>query len=196
MDREGGATDLSRVVMDNYGSAFQATRLLIETGHRRIALVNGPERVSTARERLRGYLDALDRAGIAVDERYIRLGPFTVEHGRQGTLDLLSLPQRPDAVFSSSVILTAGVIWSLRARRLRWPEDIAVVGFGDAVWASLVTPALTVVEQPARELGETAARLLLASNGDSGRGQRLVLESHLILRESHRRLVLEVAASG
>jgi len=196
MDREGGSTDLNRVVMDNYGSAFQATRLLIESGHRRIALVNGLQKVSTARERLRGYRDALDRAGLAVDERYVRLGPFTVEHGRQGTLDLLSLPQRPDAIFSSSGILTTGVIWSLRARRLRWPEDIAVVGYGDVVWASLVTPTLTVVEQPAAELGETAARLLMASNGDSGQGQRLVLESHLILRESHRRLVLEGISSA
>src|SRR5215472_4035650 len=170
MDREGGSTDLNRVVMDNYGSAFQATRLLIESGHRRIALVNGLQKVSTARERLRGYRDALDWAGLAVDERYVRLGPFSVEHGRQATLDLLSLPQRP--------------------------EDIAVVGYGDVVWASLVTPTLTVVEQPAAELGETAARLLMASNGDSGRGQRLVLESHLILRESHRRLVLEGISSA
>lgn len=188
MDRDGGATGLSRVVMDNYGSAFQATRLLIESGHRRIALVNGQQKVSTARERLRGYRDALSGAGLPVDERYVRLGPFTVEHGRQSTLDLLSLPDRPDAIFSSSVILTAGVLWSLRARRLRWPEDIAVVGFGDAVWASLVSPTLTVVEQPARELGEVAARLLMASNGDAGQVQHLVLESHLILRESHRRL--------
>jgi LacI family transcriptional regulator len=116
MDREGEATSLSRVVMDNYGSAFQATRLLIESGHRRIALVNGLQKVSTARERLRGYRDALERAGLSVDERYVRLGPFAVEHGRQSTLDLLALPQRPDAIFSSSVILTAGVLWSLRQR--------------------------------------------------------------------------------
>jgi LacI family transcriptional regulator len=196
MDREGGATSLNRVVMDNYGSAFQATRLLIESGHRRIALINGLQKVSTARERLRGYRDALNRAGIAVDERYVRLGPFVVEHGRQSTLDLLALPQRPDAIFSSSVILTAGVLWSLRARQLRWPEDIAVVGFGDAVWASLVSPTLTVIEQPVWELGETAARLLMASNGDSSRSQRLMLESHLILRESHRRLVVEGVVHG
>jgi LacI family transcriptional regulator len=188
MDRDGGGTELSRVVMDNYGSAFQATRLLIESGHRRIALVNGPERISTARERLSGYRDALEQAGLKVDERYMRLGPFTFEQGRQSTLDLLSLAKRPDAIFSSSVILTTGVLWSLRARRLRWPEDIAVVGFGDAAWASLVTPTLTVVEQPARQLGEVAARLLLSSNSDGSAGQQLVLESHLILRESHRRL--------
>lgn len=188
MDRDGGATDLNRVVMDNYGSAFQATRLLIESGHRRIALVNGVERISTARERLRGYRAALAKAGLAFDEKYVRLGPFTFEHGRQSTLDLLSVTPRPDAIFSSSVILTTGVLWSLRARRVRWPEEIAVVGFGDAAWASLVTPSLTVVEQPARQLGEVAARLLLSAHNGAAQGQQLVLESHLVLRESHRRL--------
>ncbi len=188
MDRDGGDTRLSRVVMDNYGSALRATRLLIESGHRRLALVNGPERISTARERLRGYREALHEAGIKLDERYVRLGPFTAEHGRQSTLDLLSLPKRPDAIFSSSVILTSGVLWALRARRLRWPEDIAIVGFGDAAWAELVTPTLTVVEQPAWQLGEVAARLLLSSSGETTEGQQLVLESQLILRESHRRL--------
>ena len=187
MDRDGGDTQLNRVVMDNHGSAFQATRLLIESGHRRIALVNGLQRISTARERLKGYRAALEQAGLGFDEKYVRLGPFSFDFGRQSTLDLLSLSPRPDAIFSSSVILTTGVLWSLRARRVHWPHDIAIVGFGDAVWASLVTPTLTVVEQPARELGEVAARLLLSSNEGSTQGQQLVLESHLVLRESHRR---------
>ncbi|HAC46804.1 MAG TPA: hypothetical protein DCF65_12165 [Chloroflexi bacterium] len=189
MDRDGGSTELNRVVMDNHGSAFQATRLLIESGHHRIALVNGPQSISTARERLRGYRDALEQAGLVFSEKYVRLGPFTFEHGRQSTLDLLSLTPRPDAIFSSSVILTTGVLWSLRARRVRWPEDIAVVGFGDAAWASLVTPTLTVVEQPARQLGEVAAQLLMSASDGTAQGQQLVLESHLVLRESHRRLV-------
>jgi len=188
MDRDGGDTQLNRVVMDNHGSAFQATRLLIESGHRRIALVSGLQRISTARERLKGYRAALEQAGLGFDEKYVRLGPFSFDYGRQSTLDLLSLSPRPDAIFSSSVILTTGVLWSLRARRVRWPQDIAVVGFGDAAWASLVTPTLTVVEQPARQLGEVAARLLLSSNEGSNQGQQLVLESHLVLRESHRRL--------
>lgn len=194
MDRDGGATNLNRVVMDNYGSAFQATRLLIESGHRRIALVNGLQRISTARERLRGYRAALEQAGLVFDEKYVRLGPFSFDYGRQSTLDLLSLAPRPDAIFSSSVILTTGVLWSLRARRVRWPQDVAVVGFGDAAWASLVTPTLTVVEQPARQLGEVAARLLLSSNDGSSQGQQLVLESHLVLRESHRRLTRQAAS--
>jgi LacI family transcriptional regulator len=189
MDREGGSTDLSRVVMDNYRSAAQATRLLVESGHRRIALVNGPGQVSTAAERLRGYRDALTQAGLSVPPEYVRSGAFTHEHGRTATLDLLSLPTRPDAVFSSSVILTSGVLFALRERRLRWPDDIAIVGFGDAAWVPVVTPPLTVVEQPARQLGEVAARLLLADGGRGRMGQRVVLDAQLILRESHWRSI-------
>jgi LacI family transcriptional regulator len=185
MDREGGSTGLSRVVMDNYRSALQATRLLIESGHRRIALVNGPAHVSTAAERLRGYAEALALAGLPVLDEHVRPGPFSHEHGRQATLDLLSLPERPDAVFTSSVILTSGVLYALRERRLRWPDDIAIVGFGDAAWVPVVTPPLTVVEQPARQLGEVAARLLLAGGGRERVGQRVVLDAQLILRESH-----------
>jgi LacI family transcriptional regulator len=186
MDREGGSTGLDRVVMDNYRSAFQATRLLIDSGHRRVALVNGPLRVSTAADRLRGYHDALAFAGLPAVEGHVRSGPFAHEHGRQATLDLLALPQPPDAIFSSSVILTSGVLTALRERRLRWPDDIAVVGFGDAAWVPVVTPPLTVIQQPARQLGEVAARLLLAATGRRDVvGQRVVLDAQLILRESH-----------
>lgn len=186
MDREGGSSTLDRVVMDNYRCAFRATRLLIESGHRRIALVNGPREVGTAAERLRGYTDALAFAGLPVAEDHVRPGPFTHEHGRQATLDLLALPVPPDAVFSSSVILTSGVLHALRERGLRWPDDIAIVGFGDAAWVPVVTPPLTVIEQPALQLGEVAARLLLAAGGRRERvGQRVVLDAQLILRESH-----------
>jgi LacI family transcriptional regulator len=185
MDRDGGATAINRVVMDNYRSAFQAVRLLIESGHRRVAIVNGPAQVSTAAERLRGYRDALAFAGLPVADDLVRGGPFTFEHGRRATLDLLALAERPHAIFSSSVILTAGVAAALRARRLRWPDDIGLVGFGDDAWAELVTPPLTVIEQPARQLGATAARLLLAARARAADVQEVVLESRVVLRESH-----------
>lgn len=186
MDRDGGSTTLSRVVMDNHRSAFQATRLLIESGHRRIALVNGPASVGTARKRLGGYRDALAFASIEPDAALERGVPFTPEQGRLATLDLLSRTERPDAIFSSSVILTSGVLRALQERRLRWPDDIAVVGYGDADWAALVSPPLTVIQQPARQLGEVAGQLLLAGQG--GGSQHVVLESHLVLRESHWRV--------
>lgn len=189
MDREGGSDRLSRVTMNNQGAAFRAVRLLLESGHRRIALVNGPERVSTARERLRGYLDALAAAELSPRPEYIRLGPFAFDAGVEATRALLALPEPPEAIFSSSVILTSGVLWALSERQLTWPRDVAVVGYGDAVWASLLSPSLTVVEQPAQQLGETAVRLLLAGLRDQGSGaQRVVLDSRLVLRESHWRV--------
>jgi LacI family transcriptional regulator len=199
MDRDGGSTTLSRVVMDNHRSAFQATRLLIESGHRRVALVNGPASVGTARERLRGYRDALGFVGIEPDGALMRGVPFTHERGRLATLDLLSQVERPDAIFSSSAILTSGVLRALQERGLRWPDDIAVVGYGDADWAALVAPPLTVIQQPAQQLGEVAGQLLLAGHR-GGAGQHVVLESHLVLRDSHWRMpgpgVRPLAAAG
>ena len=122
----------------------------------------------------------------------------TFDHGLQATRTLLGLAEPPSAIFSSSVPLTSGVLWGLRERRLRVPEDIALVGFGDPVWASLVTPPLTVIEQPTTRLGEAAARLLLAMIGkeQSATGQRVVLETRLVLRESHWRVGRPVAAGA
>jgi DNA-binding LacI/PurR family transcriptional regulator len=187
MDREAGSPTLNRVTMNNYDSAFKAVRLLVDSGHRRIALLNGPERVDTARERLRGYNEALRFAGLPADPRYVRMGPFRLDRGEHATRELLALDTPPTAIFSSSVLLTAGALTALRERHLRWPEDVAIVGFGDAIWAPMMTPPLTVVEQPAERLGSTAAQLLISTlkNGAPRTGQRVVLESPIILRDSH-----------
>lgn len=200
MDREGGSASLNRVTINNYASAFQGVRLLWESGHTRIALVNGPDEIDTYRERLRGYTDALGFAGLAYDPALVQLGPQTLDHGLQATRTLLGLAEPPSAIFSSSAVLTSGVLWGLRERRLRVPDDIALVGFGDPIWASLVTPPLTVIEQPTARLGEAAARLLLATIGSeqSATGQRVVIDTRLVLRESHwrvaRPVTVEIAA--
>ncbi len=198
MDREGGSPTLNRVTLNNYASAFQGVRLLWESGHTRIALVNGPDEIDTYRERLRGYTDALIFAGLAHDPALVQRGPQTFEHGLQATRMFLGLAEPPSAIFSSSAVLTSGVLSGLRERRLRVPDDIALVGFGDPVWASLVTPPLTVIEQPTVRLGEAAARLLLATIGkeQSATGQRVVLETRLVLRESHWRVARPVIAAA
>jgi LacI family transcriptional regulator len=187
MDREAGSTSLNRVTMNNYESAFKAVRLLVDSGHRLIALLNGPERVDTARDRLRGYADALRFADLPVLPQYVRSVPFRLERGQQATRELLALDTPPTAIFSSSVLLTAGALTALRERGLRWPDDVAIVGFGDAIWAPMMTPPLTVIEQPAERLGAAAAHLLLSTLREGGprTGQRVVLESPVILRDSH-----------
>jgi LacI family transcriptional regulator len=187
MDRGTAGTSLNAVTMNNYGSAVKATRLLIDSGHRRIALLNGPERVDTARDRRRGYVAALQAAGLPVSTQYIRDVEFGRERGAAATRELLSLDTPPQAIFSSSLILTAGMLSAIRERGLRWPDDVAVVGFGDAIWAEMMTPPLTVVEQPAERLGTTAAELLLSTVKEGGprTGQRIELESQIVLRDSH-----------
>jgi DNA-binding LacI/PurR family transcriptional regulator len=181
-DAEGNRLD--RVALDNHGSAYRATRLLIENGHRRIAFVGGPELVSSAQQRLAGYRDALASARL-LEFANIRSGPYTQEAGRAAALDLLSEIHLPEAIFSGGVLLTLGVLQALRERHMRLTEDIALVGYGDTRWASLVVPPLTVIEQPVEQLGEMAVKLLLS--GRSGRAvwQRVLLESRLVVRESH-----------
>lgn len=187
MDWDGENSTLNRISLDNYHSALQATRLLIESGHRRIALVGGPTSASSARARQRGYRDALAAAGIAELEE-VRSGPFTHQQGRSAMLDLLSLPSPPDAIFSGSVLLTLGVLQALQERRLRWPDDLGLVGYGDARWASVVLPPLTVIEQPVDQVGEVAVRLLMASMDRRAAVQHVVLDSRLVLRDSHWRV--------
>ena len=183
IDRDGEAPDLSSVVLDNASSARRATRLLAAGGCRRIAILNGPQRISTARDRLAGYLQGLADAALPVEPIYQRTVEFNAEEARRSADALLRLPKRPDGVFSASAILTSGLLQSMREHGLRAGTDVAVVGYGDAPWAALVEPAVTVIEQPTRRLGETAVRLLLAD--PSAPPQRVVLESQLILRDSH-----------
>jgi len=185
VDRDGQAPDLPSVRMDNTESANRATRVLISGGYQSVALINGPLRVSTARDRLEGYASALRAAGLPVREEYIRSCEFTFEAGCEAMDDLLRESPPPASVFSSSAILTSGALHALRQQGLRWPDDVAVVGFGDAVWSSLVDPPLTVVEQPKADLGERSVDLLLARVRGSTAVEHLTLASNLVLRESH-----------
>lgn len=184
-DRVGGAIDLPSVVMDNFESAQRATMILVESGFERIALVNGPQRIATARERTRGYLAALEAAGLQASDDRIWLGEFTMHDGRRAVDWLLQGPERPDAIFSSSAMITPGVLAGLREHGVSWPHDMAVVGFGDGVFAQLVEPAVTVIEQPTQAMGETVARLLLTRPAANQPPAHVVLESMLVLRDSH-----------
>lgn len=183
MDRDGPSEGFARVVMANYRNSVRAVRVLADAGHRRIALVNGPRSIFTAEERRRGYVDGLRQAGLPFRSEFLRLGEFTREQGRRATTALLSLREPPEAIFSASAILTEGVLQALRQQGLRWPDDVAIIGYGDPPWASFVSPPLTVIDQPTGEIGATAARLLL--DGGARQKRRLVLDSHVLVRESH-----------
>ena len=187
IDRDGAAPSISSVVMDNVGSAHRRTRVLIESGHNRIAIINGPVSVNTARDRLTGFRRAMEEAGVPFETTMYALQTSALKADAAPRRILLTLNVPPRAIFSASTLLTSGLFLLIKEHGLAWPGDVAVVGFGDAVWASLVRPAITVVEQPAAELGRTAALLLLgrARKRDPRTSQHIVLDSQLVVRDSH-----------
>ncbi len=176
---------IDMVGVDNAEGARTAVAHLITLGHRRIALINGPLSLNTARERQEGYRQAFRDAGLEVPEDLVRYGDFRQSGGYHAMQALLAATPPPTAVFSASNLMTLGVLQAIHERGLEIPADIAVLGFDDMPWATSLRPPLTAVAQPAQDVGRTAARLLLEriQNGRLPR-RRAVLPTRLIVRSS------------
>jgi DNA-binding LacI/PurR family transcriptional regulator len=176
-------TDL--VEVDNYEGALQAVNLLLDKGHKSIGLIEGRTHVSTSRERRRGYLDALKARDIAVRKELMRSGDFKQESGRVLTNELLDLRKPPTALFVCNNLMTVGALATLHQRGMRVPQDVAVVGFDDLPWAEALDPPLTVVRQPAYEVGRQAMELLLKRIMEPTRSPVVVrLLPELVIRRS------------
>ncbi|HTH58692.1 MAG TPA: LacI family DNA-binding transcriptional regulator [Paraburkholderia sp.] len=160
------------VGIDNYRAAGDAVRHLIARGRRRIALINSDEQYLYARQRRDGYCDALAQAGVdARDAWRVNVHCLDYDAGARAGAALMqpasgAAADAPDAIFAVSDTLAIGVINGLRSVGRRVPEDVAVVGFDDLALSAQVYPPLTTIAQPMRELGETAARLLLQRLAD------------------------------
>jgi LacI family transcriptional regulator len=171
------------VMTDDERGAFDATTLLIEGGRTTVALIRGAE--GTGQPRTEGYERALEGAAFPVDPRYMRPGDWTRQGGARAMEVLLSLDPVPTAVFCENDLMAIGAMDVVRARGLRIPDDLAIVGFDDIEAAALVTPGLTTVLNPAYETGEVVARLLLdRMRGYDGPGRTEILSCRLISRES------------
>jgi LacI family repressor for deo operon, udp, cdd, tsx, nupC, and nupG len=173
------------VEIDNQAGGREATRHLIGLGHRRIAMVAGPDRVLCCRARLDGYRAAMDAAGLPVDADLIVHTELDQAAGRAAALNLLRRPDRPTAIFTGNDLQALGVYQAARTLGLRIPADLSVVGFDDLPVAALIDPPLTTVHQPLTEMAAAATELALAL----GRGEQtsqlgLELATTLIVRES------------
>jgi DNA-binding LacI/PurR family transcriptional regulator/AcrR family transcriptional regulator len=170
---------------DDEGGAAEAARYLLARGYRRIGFVCGPEAEGPAAERVSGYRAALAEAGAPVDPRLVVHTHFSRAGGREGAAALLDLPEPPDAVLCANDIMAIGALETAALRGLRVPDDLAVMGFDDIEAAGLISPGLTTMANPAREIGQACARLLLDRLSGQAAGYReVVIPARLVRRQS------------
>jgi LacI family transcriptional regulator len=176
---------ISGVSSANTSGADQAMRHLLELGHRRIAAITGPQSGFATEERRRGYHAALAAEGIMPEPALEVESNFQIEGGVTAGGQLLDLPDRPTAIFAFNDNLAIGLMQAARARGLRVPEDVSVVGFDDTELASILTPALTTVRQPLAEMGRMAVSLLTrALDNQHFEALHVELATRLIVRGS------------
>lgn len=185
VDRQFDGLDGYFVGARNKNGAYIGVKHLIDNGHNKIGILSGFDRLSTMNERYDGYVQALSKAGIQMNPEWVFPSELSIEGGIESMRKLLALPDRPTAVFSNNNLLTLGALQEIQSMCLRCPEDIAFVGFDDHPWAKVSQPSLTVVRQPAEEIGKIAANILnLRIKGESVEDRCTLLDCELIIRES------------
>jgi len=183
------------VSADNLTGGFEATRHLIDLGHRRIGFIGATLNNKGSLKRLQGYLNALEVHDIDIDERLITgrrdaasevPGYSTERMGYEGMKRLLSLPKRPTAVFARNDFTAVGAMTAIKEAGLSIPKDLAIVGFDDIPLAVHTVPPLTTVRQPMRLQGQLAAEMLVSRIAGKEPRQRTerILNCELIIRES------------
>jgi LacI family transcriptional regulator len=179
----GASADLVRC--DSRNGAYQLIKYLIALGHTRISIITGPPGVSTSEDRVVGYQQALTEAGLSEHER-IYYGSFTQSSGYELTMQTLTASERPTALFGTNNFISIGIMKALRDSGVKVPEDIAVVGFDDLPTALIVDPFLTVAAQPAYEMGQKAAALLITrlSSDTPETSKEIILPTKIIKRQS------------
>lgn len=161
--------EFDQVGVENVESTGELVDHLAALGHRRIALIGGQEGLSTTTERLAGYRKGLDRRGLDFEPGLVRSGSSDVEPARRAVHELLALADPPTALIAANNQMTICTLEGLQDLGLSVPEDMALMSFDDFKWAHLFRPRLTAMAQPVHEIGEAAARLLLARIRDPER---------------------------
>ena len=187
VDRSFDGLDGPFVGVDNEGGAHQGVVELIRHGHHQIGILAGFQRLSTIRGRVAGFRRALRDHGIPLREDWVIPSPLTVESGREAMRELLSRAERPTGVFISNNLLSLGALGAIKDLGMKCPDDVSLVGFDDHPWAVASDPPLTVIRQPAREVGRRSAQLLLPLiNGEHVSERRIILGCEVVTRESCR----------
>jgi len=191
LDRMIPDLDIDIVRADSQKGAYQLTQHLLSLGHRQITMLAGPQTVSTAVDRVNGFCQAMDEAGLEVRNTQILWGNFTQESGYEMAQEALTATPRPTALFAANNFVAIGAMRASRDNSYRIPEDVALVSVDDIPPSFTVEPFLTVATQPAREMGKQAAGLLLDRiQGEGDRPcQHIILPTEMIIRRSSGKII-------
>jgi LacI family transcriptional regulator len=180
-----GDSLVGRVGIDNKRAADGAARYLLSLGHRKIAIIVGEASSGTSVDRLHGFLRALKSANIRQDRSMIHIGHNDLESGHRHAMELLTSARRPTALFCTNNMMALGALAAIQEIGLSCPEEISLLAFDDFYWATLLRPRMTVVRQPAREVGMVAARMLIDYiEGRLNVRKPVLLPTQLIIRDS------------
>jgi LacI family transcriptional regulator len=186
LDRRSARRDQCSASVDDVAGGRLAGEHLCELGHRRLALVNGPQAWSQCADRRKGFLAAADAAGAELlAGADVEVRQMTIEAGEEAAREILASKDQPTGIFCTNDLLALGVEHALIAAGHRVPDDFAIVGYDDVAFATMAFVPLTSVRQPAYELGRQAAlQLLNEANDDAHQHERVVFEPELVVRAS------------
>lgn len=186
IDRALPNLDCDLIVSDSASGSRRLVEHLLAVGHRDIAHVTDADETSTGRERLKGYQDALASAGIPYREEFVLRTTVDLIGGYRATQQVLAMDSPPTAIFTVNNMTAVGAMKALRERGLSVPQDMALVCFDDVEHLAVLSPFLTVIDQPAETFGKLGAQLLLERiAGKAGpRSRRIVLQTDLLVRLS------------
>jgi LacI family transcriptional regulator len=183
--REASSLSVHTVVTDDFVGGNLAAQHLLELGHRRLAVLSENLKVSSSRERIRGFKFALFEAGVAFDESNIVTCDYKIEDGKRGAQELLRKAERPTAIFCCNDLLAIGALQAAKETGLHVPEDVSIIGFDNTILASVTDPPLTTVAQPMEHMAKLVFNLLIQNlEKEDSIKQRIVLRPELIVRQS------------
>jgi LacI family transcriptional regulator len=186
-DRGENDLNVDYIGIDDYNSSHLIVEHLVENGCKRIAHIGGYKRTRIFNNRIRGYIDALKKHNLPLDDELLTESGLTIEDGREKMLKLLSLATQPDAVYVAGDYAALGALQVLKEKNIKIPEEIALVGFGNEPFTDMVTPRISSVHQHSAEIGKRAANTFLKYVGQETIDQQLnkiILNAELIVRDS------------
>jgi len=188
VDRDVKHSNFDGVFIDNIRGAYEATSALIKEGHRKIAIITGPNTSKPGRDRLTGYKKALRINDIELNKGYLFYGDFKLDSGYQSTKEILKMKDRPTAILVCNNMMNLGCIKAIYENKLRIPQDMAIIGFDEVQMLDVVGLNISVVSRPNTDMGKTAMELLLKKMDTKERTGtvRIILLSKLLLKGSEK----------